>query len=206
MEAALLDRASRRHRGRGRGGAVGDRSPRAAACPRDPRLHRSRRQTASARGHRDTIARPWRCPRGSVPAPLGGCVKAMVWGCRGSLATPGPDTIATAATPPASRSVSPTIRCWCSTLELASVRSGSRLSAATSGTAHLAHASASRPHRRPRLLRAALDPRAGASPVGPTLTGRIARAEDRPLPFTTPLPRHARRNAGANPLPRLSGG
>src|SRR5207302_6118795 len=55
--------------------------------------HWRRRAAATDRGHGDPAVRPRAEVRGRHGAVLGGLVRATIWGCRGSLASPGPDTV-----------------------------------------------------------------------------------------------------------------
>ena len=149
---------------------------------------------ARALAHDRARRRPARALRDGVPAArahgrarrrrehlLGGLrrARARIWGCRGSLATPGRRPCATAATRPASRS------CWTTARSLV-------LDAGTGARAlgleltrrrpdpSPAHASPPRPPRGPRLLRADLESRNEVHIWGPASPVRdLARADRR---------------------------
>ena len=115
-------------------------------------------------------------------------MRATIWGCRGSLATPGERTVRYGGNT--------------SSVELRPSRAGSSILDAGTGIRPLglslreaperdrpaAHAPAPRPRRGARVLRAAVRPGLHDHDLGPAAGGLVARRADRRLPVAAVLP------------------
>ena len=130
-------------------------------------------------------------------------MKATIWGCRGSLATPGPATVRYGG------------NTSCVHVRTASGRTvvldaGTGRTLAGQGDRRrrrraarpVPHAPASRPRRGARLLRAALRPRRDGDDPRPAARRAVAREVDLDLPLTAVLSRPVRARAGAHRVHR----
>ncbi len=197
-----------------RAAAAGLRGPRGAARARgaDDPLDRRRRTRGRGLGlpdpHRPRLARGDRrlLARGGQRQRGGAGMRVKLWGTRGSIPAPGPETIRYGGN----------TSCVGVTLEDGSllaldagsgIRSlGLALPDEPSPAAHPAHPPAPRPHPGARLLRARLPAPDRAGDLGAGLPGGLAARPDRPLRLRPALPGRGPRTALRRLLPPLPGG
>ena len=183
--------------------------PAAAVAPAAAR-DRVRRRPPHGGGHRlPAVRRGRRDARRGLRvlgrrAATGRADAARVWGCRGSVAAPGADTVRYGGN-------TSCVEVRLESGHVARARRGHRHAAARrrarrrrrrSRAPHPPHPPAPRPSPGPRVLPAAVPARNRRAHLGTGVAGAVARRADRDLPLAAAVPRTARRYARERHLPR----
>ena len=198
--------AARRRRlgGEPRGDARGHRLSTSVGRPTDPCASpgstapsaRLRRPRCRCSGPRASSTGSWSSSGRHRPR-----MRVKIWGCRGSLATPGPETLAHRREHDVRRDVGerdPRHLRRRYRAPRARPRARRRRLALDP---HLPHPPPSRPHRGARVLRAVLRPDSRGLRLGPAVLGADAEGADQPLSVVAAFPDRGLGSAGAGVVP-----